>query len=79
MPRAHQTHEPSRTLLKRIGRNVARTRRESGWSQPELAILLGIDKMTVSRIERGLSNISIATLERLARQFGVQPHDLLSP
>jgi transcriptional regulator with XRE-family HTH domain len=39
--------------------------------------MLGIDKMTVSRIERGLSNFSIGTLERLAKSLDVPVQDLL--
>jgi transcriptional regulator with XRE-family HTH domain len=34
-------------------------------------MLLGIDEMTVSRIERGLSNFAIGTLEHLAKTLGV--------
>jgi transcriptional regulator with XRE-family HTH domain len=77
MPRGHRTHKPSRALLQSIGRNVAKRRREMGWSQPELARLMGINEMTVSRIERGLSNFAIGTLEHLARKLGVSVRDLL--
>ncbi len=77
MPRGRRTHKPSRALLLRVGRNVARRRRESGWTQPELAMLLGIDEMTVSRIERGLSNFAIGTLEHLAKTLGVSVPELL--
>ena len=64
-------------LLQRIGRNVAKRRRERGWSQPELARRLSINEMTVSRIERGLSNFAIGTLEHLAKKLGVSVDDLL--
>lgn len=78
MPRVSRTHKPSRALLQRIGRNVARRRRERGWSQPHFALLLDVDEMTVSRIERGLSNFAIGTLEHLAKTLGLSVHDLLS-
>jgi transcriptional regulator with XRE-family HTH domain len=77
MPRGRHTHRPSRALLERIGRNIARRRRERGWSQPKFAQLLGVDEMTVSRIERGLSNFAIGTLEHLAKKLGVSIHELL--
>lgn len=77
MPRGRRSHRPSRALLRRIGRNVAGKRRESGWSQPELAALLEVDEMTISRIERGLSNFAIGTLEHIAKTLGVSLRDLL--
>jgi transcriptional regulator with XRE-family HTH domain len=77
MPRGHRTHKPTRALLQRIGRNIAKTRRQRGWSQLELAQMMGIDKMTISRIERGLSNFAIGTLESLAKILGVSMHDLM--
>jgi transcriptional regulator with XRE-family HTH domain len=78
MPRGRRIHRPSRVLLRRVGRNVAKRRREGGWSQPELAKRLGVDEMTVSRIERGLSNFAIGTLEHLAKKLGVSVRDLLA-
>jgi transcriptional regulator with XRE-family HTH domain len=77
MPRGHRIHKPSRALLRRIGHNVATRRRERGWSQPEFARRMGINEMTVSRIERGLSNFTIGTLEHLAKQLGVSVEYLL--
>lgn len=77
MSRGRRTHKPSRALLQRIGRNVRTRRHECGWSQPELAQFLCVDEMTVSRIERGLSNFSIGTLEQLAKTLGASIHDLL--
>jgi XRE family transcriptional regulator, master regulator for biofilm formation len=79
MPRAHRTHKPSRAMLQRIGRNIAKRRRQRGWSQLELAQLMDVDKMTLSRIERGLSNFAIGILENLAKILGVSLHDLLRP
>jgi transcriptional regulator with XRE-family HTH domain len=75
MPRG--THKPSRALLQSIGRNVAKRRRQNGWSQPDLAMMMDIDEMTVSRIERGVSNFAIGTLEHLAKTLGVSVRDLL--
>jgi transcriptional regulator with XRE-family HTH domain len=39
---------------------------------------MGVDKMTISRIERGLSNFAMGTLESLAKILRVSMHDLLS-
>ena len=77
MPPGRRTHKPSRALLLRIGCNVAKRRRERGWSQLELAKVLGVNEMTVSRIERGLSNFAIGTLEHIAKKLRVSVDDLL--
>ena len=42
-----------------------------------MAKVLGVNEMTVSRIERGLSNFAIGTLEHMARKLRVSVDDLL--
>ncbi len=49
---------------------VASARAQSGMSQKQLAALTGIDQSDISKIERGVSNPSVATLERIARALG---------
>ena len=51
---------------------VASARALSGLSQKQLAALTGIDQSDISKIERGVSNPSVATLERIARALGGQ-------
>ena len=47
-------------------RAVAAARAEAGLSQKQLAELCGIDQSDISKIERGIANPSVATLERIA-------------
>ena len=49
---------------------VAEARAQYGMSQKELAEATGIDQGDISRIERGISNPSVGTLERIAKAFG---------
>ena len=51
---------------------VAAARALSGMSQKQLASATGIDQSDISKIERGLANPSISTLERIARALGGQ-------
>jgi len=51
---------------------VAVARAASGLSQKQLAALTGIDQSDISKIERGVANPSIATLERIAKALGGQ-------
>ena len=51
---------------------VAAARAASELSQKQLAALTGIDQSDISKIERGVANPSIATLERIAKALGGQ-------
>ncbi len=49
---------------------VAAARAAAGISQKELAALTGIDQSDLSKIERGVANPSVGTLERIAAALG---------
>lgn len=49
---------------------VAAARALAGISQKQLAALTGIDQSDISKIERGVANPSVATLERIATALG---------
>ena len=46
---------------------VAAARVHSGLSQKQLAAITGIDQSDISKIERGVANPSVSTLERIAK------------
>ena len=48
-------------------RAVASARARRGLSQSQLAAMTGIDQSDLSKIERGLANPSVATLDRIAK------------
>lgn len=50
---------------------VLAARAKAGISQSELAAQTGIDQSDISKIERGVANPSIATLNRLADAMGM--------
>ena len=49
---------------------VSSARAVAGITQKQLAALSGIDQSDISRIERGIANPSVATLERIAEALG---------
>ena len=49
---------------------VLSARVKAGLSQKELSELTGIDQSDISKIERGVANPSVATLERIAAALG---------
>jgi transcriptional regulator with XRE-family HTH domain len=53
-------------LLEAIGQSVSKRRVELGLSQEELATKAGVHRTYISDVERGVRNVSILTLERIA-------------
>ena len=51
---------------------VLSARAKAGLSQMELSAVTGIDQSDISRIERGVANPSIGTLNRIAGALGAQ-------
>ena len=51
-------------------RAVAYARASAGMTQKELAASAGIDQSDISKIERGIANPSVGTLERIAAALG---------
>jgi hypothetical protein len=56
----------------RIAGDVVALRLAHGWTQSELADLSGVDQGDISRVERGLSNATQATLGRLAAALNAE-------
>lgn len=60
-----------------LGQNIASARRNRGWTQYELAEQVGIESVTVSRLETGASLPSIVRLADIADVLGVSLADLV--
>lgn len=58
--------------------NVRKLRVKRGLSQEALAVDAGVDRSYVGRIERGVENPTVETLERLAAVVDVPVADLLT-
>jgi len=63
-------------IKKQFGHAMREKRRETGISQEELAMRIGADQAYVSRIEAGQMNITLETVEELAKALGVQASEL---
>lgn len=53
----------------RLGKRVRELRQERGWTQVELAELLGIDRSYLSEIETGKKDPSLRVLKTIADGF----------
>lgn len=62
-----------RTLL---AANLRRLRKERGLAQHQLATLAGVDQSFISHIERESRDVTLATVETLAKALDVAATDL---
>ena len=58
--------------LLRLGQRIAEARKERGWTQTDLSEAAGISRVTVSKIERGTTDVGYVRLVRLARALDVR-------
>ena len=59
--------------------NLIRLRAQRQWSQEALAFESGLHRTFVAHVERRVRNISLDNVERLARAFGLEAFELLTP
>ena len=61
-----------------IGLRLRELRERKGWSQAELGRRAGVHHSVINRAERGVTDLSLSTLEKLARALKVSPRTLLA-
>ena len=75
---AHRTNrKPSKRLLQILTENMRCRRRHCGLSQEELADMCRLHRTYVSSVARGQRNITIGTLEAIAKALCAKPDELL--
>lgn len=65
------------TLAQRIGAAIRRRREESGSNQDDFAASIDMHRTQYSAIERGERNLTLPTLDRVARGLGAKMSELL--
>lgn len=65
-----------RNMIENFGGNIARLRKEFNMSQTELAEKIGVQKQTISNIERGNRYPTFETMEKIAQVFHATPIQL---
>ncbi|PTB95741.1 transcriptional regulator [Marinobacter sp. Z-F4-2] len=60
-----------------IGKNIREKRRTNGLSQDRFALVAGIDRSYMGRIERGEVSITVEKLYRIAATLQCEPTTLL--
>ncbi|MER7558841.1 helix-turn-helix transcriptional regulator [Nocardioides sp. NPDC126508] len=65
-------------VLAPFGARLRELRKARGMTQTELSEVTGLNRITISKIERGLEDIGIVRLTRLAASLEVTVADLLN-
>ena len=60
-----------------LGRNIRKTRKEKNLSQEKLALMCGLDRSYMGRIERGEVNITVLKLYEISKVLKVDIRILL--
>lgn len=68
----------SSELLDRLGSRIRKLRQQREWTQVEMAEKFGVDRSFLADLERGKTNVSLLTLDTIARGFEVSISKLLS-
>ena len=64
-------------LLREFGNRVKQLRLGKNLSQEKLSQICGIDRTYISGVERGIRNVSLLNIARLAKALDVSPSELL--
>lgn len=64
-------------FLKSFGRRIKALRNHKNLSQEQLAQIAELDRTYISGIERGVRNVSLLTIEKLALSLQIEPAELL--
>jgi transcriptional regulator with XRE-family HTH domain len=64
-------------VRKQVGNNIRKVREDKKISQEDLALRSDVHRTYISQVERGETNITILTLQRIAIALGIDIKDLL--
>lgn len=65
-------------LQRAVGRNLRQYRMARGLSQEAFAGVVGVHRTYMGAIERGERNLTLRSVERIARRIGLEPDALLA-
>lgn len=64
-------------ICKRVGKTIRKYRMQKGISQEKLAELAELHRTYIGQVERGEKNLTLLSMERIAKALGVEVRDLL--
>lgn len=73
-----QHRKASPEIRRRLSVNLKRLRKARGYTQEELANFCQFDRNYISNVEQGRLNVTLASLETLAKGLGCEEGELLT-
>jgi len=61
----------AKTAAQKFGENMKKIRLEKGMSQGDICRSVDLDRAYVSNVENGKQNLTISTMEKVAKALGV--------
>ena len=71
------TQQRQHPALIALGEAIRHARKQQGISQEKLALMAGVDRSYVGRVERGDNNVAVLTLLKLAHALEVSVTELM--
>jgi len=71
------TKNMSQNTAKKFGDNMKKIRLEKGMSQGDICRALDLDRAYISNVENGKQNLTISTMEKVAKALSVKIDQLL--
>lgn len=70
MSSSEQTAELEQKLREEIAEIMKEFRFEAGWTQREAAVQLGTSQQNIPRLEKGVQDLRLGTLQKFANAYG---------
>ena len=67
----------NRQINRVLGENVTRLRNEQRLTKTSFALMSGISRPTLNKVEKGSSNVRLSNLQKMADALCVNPAELL--
>ena len=67
----------AKSTAKKFGENMKKIRLEKSMSQGDICRALSLDRAYISNVENGKQNLTISTMEKVAKVLGVSVDQLL--
>lgn len=67
----------SKTPAQKFGENMKKFRLDKNMSQGDICRALGLDRAYISNVENGKQNLTLSTMEKVAKVLGVGIDQLL--
>lgn len=67
----------AKSTAQKFGDNMKKIRTEKGMSQGDICRELGLDRAYISNVENGKQNLTLTTMDKIAKALGVDVDILL--